>query len=131
MTLLFETGLCGETGMLVNGQCLISLQNTGNYQENMHSCEDLEKKIAILNNTAKNYHSKMLVPASGKSFFGLTDSQEEGVWKWGDGKVNAGFSDWKSDYPIRSTSLNCAVATRDGWENVDCNSNHFAICEKG
>ena len=129
--LFFSAGLCGETGMLIDGKCITNLQIPGNYQENINSCKRVNQSLAILNNTGKNYHCKMLVPNSKKSFFGLTNIQKDGFWRWGNGKLLNGFSDWKSSHPINSTSVNCAVATRDGWESENCNSNHLAICEKG
>ncbi|XP_056103769.1 CD209 antigen-like protein C isoform X2 [Rhinichthys klamathensis goyatoka] len=61
-------------------------------------------------------------------WIGLTDSDEEGVWKWVDGTtLNSGV--WEPGEPNNKIDEDCAVSLFD-WADYPCNYTFVWICEK-
>ncbi|KAG9330605.1 hypothetical protein JZ751_022367 [Albula glossodonta] len=63
-------------------------------------------------------------------WIGLTDSDEEGTWKWVDGTtLTTGY--WRSGEPNDSGSgEDCAVMYPDGWNDLPCSNKAYWVCEK-
>jgi len=72
-------------------------------------------------------------------WIGLSDSVNEGTWKWIDGTGLTRFINWKSDQPNNMNDQDCG-AIRMGehynsyfdaeWHDSDCSSSKGFICEK-
>ncbi|XP_042588435.1 C-type lectin domain family 4 member E-like isoform X2 [Cyprinus carpio] len=103
--------------------------DTKNWNESRKYCTERGADLIIINNREEqNFVEKMLY---GKTQFwiGLTDSDEEGSWKWVDGSnMTSGF--WESGQPDGQTRENCAVLYSPGFHDYPCNSNFKGICEK-
>lgn len=63
-------------------------------------CEALDGHLAIINDSAENKFLYEYVSERGfyNAYFGLTDSESEGVWKWIDG-ATPDFLNWDSGEP--------------------------------
>ena len=67
------------------------------------------------------------------TWIGLTDEQQEGIWKWING-TTAVYTDWTAGQPDGGRGENCAAIFQLGftkaWLDVSCGSNQRAMCEK-
>lgn len=113
--------------MLVDGNCFHNLKQLADHNQALNSCKN--NSLAILDSGAKSYHARQMVGASEKAFIGLM--KDGSIWKWGDGRVNDKYFDWKAGHPSSTNQFNCSVVSKEGWEDVDCNSLNHGLCEEG
>ncbi|XP_039533070.1 C-type lectin domain family 17, member A-like isoform X1 [Pimephales promelas] len=117
---------------------------TKSWNESRRDCRERGADLIIINNREEQDFVKNM---TGKAvvWIGLTDSVEEGKWKWVDG-TNMTSSFWGSagsgvpGEPNGGTRENCgltvAVPTRPGWGNLvgwldeACTEDYQWICEK-
>uniref|UniRef100_A0A671NYQ0 C-type lectin domain family 4 member M-like n=1 Tax=Sinocyclocheilus anshuiensis TaxID=1608454 RepID=A0A671NYQ0_9TELE len=68
------------------------------------------------------------VSRGNEFWIGLTDSDEEGRWKWVDGStLTSGF--WGSGEPNGQRGENCVVSYPSGWYDYPCNDAFRWICD--
>nr|XP_021327940.1 C-type lectin domain family 4 member F-like [Danio rerio] len=111
---------------------------TKSWTESRRCCKDRGADLIIVNNKQEQDFI-MKITGNNEFWIGLTDSDEEGNWKWVDGSIlTSGF--WASSGSItepngRETE-NCAVThlkkhpELKGWLDVACDDAHQWICEK-
>ncbi|XP_073672044.1 C-type lectin domain family 4 member M-like isoform X2 [Paramisgurnus dabryanus] len=97
-----------------------------NWTESRRYCRERGADLIIINNKEEqNFISNM----SGVVWIGLSDSDEEGKWKWVDNTtLNSGF--WKAGEPSNLTTENCVVNQLSLWSDYKCNGQFKGICEK-
>ncbi|XP_051972996.1 CD209 antigen-like protein E [Xyrauchen texanus] len=62
-------------------------------------------------------------------WIGLTDSDEEGTWKWVDGSIPTSVF-WRDTEPGGNSGENCALIDSPKWADYSCDSEIKWICEK-
>uniref|UniRef100_A0A673KEY8 C-type lectin domain-containing protein n=1 Tax=Sinocyclocheilus rhinocerous TaxID=307959 RepID=A0A673KEY8_9TELE len=107
---------------------------TKNWTESRQDCKKKGADLIIINNREEQ---DFVTKITDKRDFwiGVTDSDEEGNWKWVDGStLTTGF--WASKEPNGKRGENCAVTYLTewpeliGWHDVKCNDAFRLICEK-
>ncbi|KAM9342041.1 CD209 antigen-like protein C [Pholidichthys leucotaenia] len=72
--------------------------------------------------------------AKGDAWIGLTDKEEEGIWKWVD-ETPLTYSNWRTDQPDNGNGdpqwgeEDC-IYTADAWNDFSCGTSLKWICEK-
>ncbi|XP_061695547.1 collectin-12-like [Syngnathoides biaculeatus] len=106
-----------------------------NYEEASTFCSKMAAHLIIINNNEEQMFVKDTV--SGKGFFwlGLTDKDEENVWKWVDGSIPV-FKKWNPGQPDNWTrghehGEDCAGLIQNGnWNDFYCTERLGFICER-
>lgn len=83
--------------------CICVRDNIESYQDAERLCEEYGGHLAVINNKEENkYLYDYCIKESGyhSAYFGYTDSETEGKWKWVDGSSSGQdgvFTNWKRD----------------------------------
>ena len=93
-----------------------------------------------IDSSEENNFIKTTFLADGASYWiGLTDEETEGIWKWSDGSILAGFQKWHESQPSGKTLKNCGgirmgsflLRNYDAeWHDNECEDRRGYICEK-
>uniref|UniRef100_A0A673JZG1 C-type lectin domain-containing protein n=1 Tax=Sinocyclocheilus rhinocerous TaxID=307959 RepID=A0A673JZG1_9TELE len=104
-----------------------SLKKTLN--ESKIYCMERGADLIIINDREEQaYIFSNMVSRGNEFWIGLTDSDEEGRWKWVDGStLTSGF--WGSGEPNGQRGENCVVSYPSGWYDYPCNDAFRWICE--
>ncbi|XP_065139517.1 CD209 antigen-like protein C [Paramisgurnus dabryanus] len=98
------------------------------WDESRRYCRERGADLIIINNGEEHdFFQKM----SGTEYvwIGLSDSDEEGRWKWVDGStLNSNF--WHTGDPNGGRKENCALKHSSLWADYPCNDAYKCICEK-
>lgn len=126
--------LCGAGWSFIENRCIhYSPSFRGSYSSVLSYCQSLGAFLPVLNVPAKSYFAERLL-TQGAAWIGLTDSAQEGVWKWNDGSL-ALYTNWSPGRPNGGSSANCAIVQQPGvvkgWADVSCSATYNAMCEKG
>ncbi|XP_026095345.1 CD209 antigen-like protein C [Carassius auratus] len=100
-----------------------------NWTESRRSCRERGADLIIINNREEEDFVTQ-VSVFNSVWIGLTDTDEEGRWKWVDGStMTSGF--WMSGEPNSFMGLeeDCVLASY-GWNDSPCNVAYGWICEK-
>ncbi|XP_051972993.1 CD209 antigen-like protein A isoform X9 [Xyrauchen texanus] len=97
------------------------------WSESRRYCTERGADLVIINNIEEQ---NFLKKHSGEEIWiGLTDSENEGTWKWVNGKtLNSGF--WMAGQPNGQRTENCALIISSEWHDYPCNDAFKWICEK-
>ncbi|XP_056323487.1 uncharacterized protein LOC130236758 [Danio aesculapii] len=100
------------------------------WSESKRYCRDRKADLIIINNREEQDFVKK-ISGGDMIWIGLTDSDEEGNWKWVDGtSLTTGFRFWGTFEPNGKRGENCAVSYSSGWADYPCNAYFQWICEK-
>ncbi|XP_043093401.1 CD209 antigen-like protein C [Puntigrus tetrazona] len=103
---------------------------TKNWTESRRYCTERGADLVIIENRQKQDFVKKISNGSDV-WIGLTDSEEEGTWKWVDNStLPSGSGFWKQGEPNRGTDENCAMSGSTGWADYPCSSIFKWICER-
>ncbi|KAL2079466.1 hypothetical protein ACEWY4_025210 [Coilia grayii] len=101
-----------------------------NWHESRGSCLKLGADLVVVNDIDEQ---TFLLPY--KTFWiGLSDTEEEGVWKWVDGTPQT-ESFWRPGEPNNAGNEDCAEISTESskptqaWNDVPCSQTHQYICE--
>uniref|UniRef100_A0A671P636 C-type lectin domain family 4 member M-like n=1 Tax=Sinocyclocheilus anshuiensis TaxID=1608454 RepID=A0A671P636_9TELE len=119
---------CLENGWLYSNfsfYFISSLKKTLN--ESKSYCMERGADLIIINDREEQDFAKK-VSRGNEFWIGLTDSDEEGRWKWVDGStLTSGF--WGSGEPNGQRGENCVVSYPSGWYDYPCNDAFRWICD--
>ncbi|KAJ1191067.1 hypothetical protein NDU88_000384 [Pleurodeles waltl] len=106
------------------------------YDDAKQSCEAMSATLVIIKSNEEQQFLKKQIHGKGESYWiGLTDSEEENVWKWSDGTIPT-FTNWKSGQPDNwgaghTPGEDCAGLHIGGlWNDFTCDDGLKYICEK-
>ncbi|XP_051061073.1 CD209 antigen-like protein D [Phodopus roborovskii] len=70
--------------------------------------------------------------AKGPTWMGLSDLYNEATWHWVDGSpLSPSFvQNWNKGEPKNVEEENCTEFSRDGWNDLKCDTLNFWICKK-
>ncbi|KAI4897181.1 hypothetical protein NFI96_025399 [Prochilodus magdalenae] len=132
---------CPEGWMLVEGKCYYFSDDKLDWKNSKDSCVSMGSHLTILHTLQQ--HDDLGKIARGIGGFdyhywiGLTDSEEEGVWKWVDNTlVNKTYwNEWQKEPNNHESGgvhgEDCAVleAHSKTWHDVPCDFHYKRICE--
>uniref|UniRef100_A0A8C2HWH8 C-type lectin domain-containing protein n=1 Tax=Cyprinus carpio TaxID=7962 RepID=A0A8C2HWH8_CYPCA len=94
------------------------------WTESRKYCRETGADLIIINNREEQVSERARV-----FWIGLTDSDEEGKWKWVDGStLTSGF--WMFGEPSGHRRENCALTVVGEWADHPCTEEYNWICEK-
>uniref|UniRef100_A0A671L9B6 C-type lectin domain-containing protein n=1 Tax=Sinocyclocheilus anshuiensis TaxID=1608454 RepID=A0A671L9B6_9TELE len=141
-----NANLLNKTDQLINQLSILGKEGKFIHSIYFGYCKKKGADLIIINNREEqDFVTK--ITDKRKFWMGVTDSDEEGNWKWVDGKSSTGhlmlicnFRFWASGAhitePKGGTAENCALTylkqNHDvlGWHDVKCNDAYQWICEK-
>ena len=96
-------------------------------------------QLVKIDSSEENDFIKTTFLADGAGYWiGLTDEETEGVWKWSDGSILAGFQKWPESQPSGKPLKNCGgirmgsflLRNYDAeWHDNECEDRRGYICE--
>ncbi|ROI60065.1 C-type lectin domain family 17, member A [Anabarilius grahami] len=96
------------------------------WTESRRYCTERGADLIIINNKEEQDFFKR-ISGGPAVWIGLTDSDEEGTWKWVDGStLTSGF--WDPREPNGDREENCALNYSPGWADYPCDDTHYWIC---
>ncbi len=99
-----------------------------NWTESRINCTERGADLLMINSTEEQEFVRKIA-CSTIVWIGLTDADEEGIWKWGDGStLTSGF--WSVGQPNGRRTQNCATSYSTYWGDAQCNLSYKWICEK-
>ncbi|XP_056593143.1 C-type lectin domain family 4 member K-like isoform X2 [Triplophysa dalaica] len=98
------------------------------WDDSRRYCRDRGADLIIIDNKEEQgFIQKM---SDGRSLWiGLSDSDEEGRWKWVDGSALTSGS-WWSGEPNGGKKDNCVISYKSVWYDYPCTTLYGFICEK-
>ncbi|KAJ8279808.1 hypothetical protein COCON_G00068740 [Conger conger] len=116
-------------------KCYFFSTEARNFDEAKKSCEAMSSSMIIINDTDEQQFLQKEI--AGKRYFwlGLTDQDEENVWRWVDGSLPT-FLKWKLGQPDNwshghQEGEDCAGLIHQGfWNDFFCDDLNGIICER-
>ncbi|KAJ8277628.1 hypothetical protein GJAV_G00077770 [Gymnothorax javanicus] len=130
-----KTPGCPPQWINFRDKCYFFSTEARNFDEAKKSCESMSSSMVIINDTQEQQWLQKEI--AGKRYFwlGLTDQQEENVWRWVDGSLPT-FTKWKPGQPDNwshghQEGEDCAGLIHQGlWNDFFCDDLNGVICER-
>lgn len=106
-----------------------------NFDEAKHFCTNKSAHMLIINDNEEQQFIRTTIVGKGYFWLGLTDREEENVWKWVDGSAPV-FQKWKPGQPDNWThghedGEDCAGLIHNAnWNDFYCTDRIGFICER-
>uniref|UniRef100_A0A8C3AJR7 Collectin-12 n=1 Tax=Cyclopterus lumpus TaxID=8103 RepID=A0A8C3AJR7_CYCLU len=106
-----------------------------NFDESNQFCTNMSSLMLIINDNEEQQFVRDAIAGKGYFWLGLTDREEENVWKWVDGTVPV-FKKWKPGQPDNWThghedGEDCAGLIHNAnWNDFYCTDRIGFICER-
>uniref|UniRef100_G3PY44 Collectin-12 n=1 Tax=Gasterosteus aculeatus aculeatus TaxID=481459 RepID=G3PY44_GASAC len=106
-----------------------------NFDESNQFCSNMSSLMLIINNKEEQVFVKDAIAGKGYFWLGLTDKEEENVWKWVDGTLPV-FKMWRPGQPDNWThghedGEDCAGLIHNAsWNDFYCTDRIGFICER-
>ncbi|XP_073406968.1 collectin-12 [Dendrobates tinctorius] len=116
-------------------KCYYFSSGRDTFEDAKMSCEEKGAKMVIIESKDEQQFIRREITGKGNFWIGLTDTEEENVWKWLDGTIPT-FTNWKSGQPDNWTpemgpGEDCAGLINSGlWNDFFCQEDNYFICEK-
>ncbi|KAL2098023.1 hypothetical protein ACEWY4_007230 [Coilia grayii] len=143
-------GRCPESWLRFNSSCYVISAVTTTWNEGRQNCTEKDADLVIINSKAEQEYLNDMVKNFKEVWIGLSDSDNEGMWKWVDGTpLTESLKFWKSGEPNDSNgNEDCAVlsrqtqsspkpfsvrgnpATLQTWNDIPCYRSLPFICER-
>ncbi|KAI1887302.1 hypothetical protein AGOR_G00188890 [Albula goreensis] len=118
--------LCPPGWIKFSSSCYYVSRERKTWSDSRQYCRDRDADLVIINDKEE----RMYFTVFRILWIGLTDSNEEGTWKWVDGTtLITGY--WRSGEPNNvGSGEDCAVMHPEGWNDLPCTNKAYWVCEK-
>ncbi|XP_075441361.1 collectin-12 isoform X2 [Ascaphus truei] len=105
------------------------------FEDAKHLCEEKSAVLVILESKEEQQFIKKQTNGKGNFWIGLTDAEDENMWKWLDGTM-PNYTNWKAGQPDNwshdlGPGEDCAGLINSGlWNDFHCEDANNFICEK-
>lgn len=126
---------CPAEWMNFKDKCYFFSKDLHIFDDAKMTCESMSASMLIINDMEEQKWLKKQTSRKGYFWIGLTDREEENVWRWLDGTEPA-FTKWKPGQPdnwghTHEIGEDCAGLIHDGlWNDFFCEDLINYICEK-
>ena len=123
--------LCEDRWTFHDNKCFF-VGRAANRVQAQQICQNMNSSLAVIRSLAQLYFMTTLEITSN-TWIGLTDSEQDGSWKWNNGDV-AMITDWGLNQPDGGVLENCAamnVSDTYKWHDEPCSAINDYFCEKG
>ncbi|XP_068199852.1 collectin-12-like [Antennarius striatus] len=116
-------------------KCYFFSKDLYSFDDAKASCQSVSASLLIINDVEEQKWLKKQTAGKGYFWMGLTDREEENVWRWLDG-TEPSFTKWKPGQPDNwghghETGEDCAGFIHEGlWNDFFCEDLISYICEK-
>ncbi|KAK5851269.1 hypothetical protein PBY51_002074 [Eleginops maclovinus] len=141
---------CQESWRLFETKCYYISSRMLTWSSSREWCQTQGGDLLIINSEPEQNFvfesSQALEPSSGRLWMGLTDTEEEGVWRWVDGSrvtsdeqywlsregLQTEPDDWKKDDPLGEDCghMDISEDKLQSWMDGSCKTPYRWICEK-
>ncbi|XP_029110745.1 collectin-12 isoform X1 [Scleropages formosus] len=126
---------CPPQWLKFKGKCYLFSSDTRPFNEAKIACAEKHSSMVIINSTEEQQWVQKQIVDKGYFWLGLTDMEEENVWRWVDGSLPT-FTNWKPGQPDNWThghekGEDCAGLIHEGlWNDFFCVEHNGFICQK-
>ncbi|XP_067371573.1 CD209 antigen-like protein C [Channa argus] len=117
--------------------CYFISHDSGSWKRGRQDCKDREADLVVIDSAEEQ---KLISHFTVEAWIGLTDSEEEGTWKWVDGS-SLTLRQWEANQPdngggdIKWGEEDCAHILpgrelENNWNDLSCDASKHWICEK-
>ncbi|XP_029981356.1 CD209 antigen-like protein E [Sphaeramia orbicularis] len=120
--------VCPSTWELLSGRCYFFSTQRKSWTDSRSDCRSQGGDLVIINNIEEQ--RIMWTPTHIEYWIGLSDSEQEGVWKWVDGSaltLRLWYPNQPNDY---NGGQDCGISNYDNWNDLSCNEERHYVCEK-
>ncbi|XP_060938722.1 CD209 antigen-like protein E [Limanda limanda] len=122
---------CSPYWIRFGNSCYFLSKSKKKWKESKSFCEDLSAQLVIISSEQEQIFTFSF---HGIFWIGVTDEEEEGVWKWVNESV-AMKTYWGEGQPDNyGDSENCATlgdfGSLESWNDIGCDTKNYALCEK-
>ncbi|XP_032372118.1 CD209 antigen-like protein C [Etheostoma spectabile] len=113
--------------------CYLLSAETGSWEKGRQDCRDRGADLVVIDSSEEQTFLFEFVKKN--AWFGLTDRDEEGTWKWVDGTPLT-LKNWGKGQPDNGDpdpkwgEEDCAHFVATEWNDLSCESPMYWICEK-
>lgn len=126
---------CPSEWLNYRDRCYFFSKDLHSFDDAKTTCESASSSLVIINDVEEQKWLKKQIFGKGYFWMGLTDKEEENVWRWLDGTEPA-FTKWKPGQPDNwghghEVGEDCAGLIHEGlWNDFFCEDLISYICEK-
>ena len=136
----FQESVCDAEWNNYGEKCYKLFTSVHDWNEAKVICEnDGATLVKIDSADENNFINTTYLTGQVDYWIGLSDSYNEGTWKWIDGTELTGYENWRSDQPNNAGNQDCAGIRRGThfnkyydaeWHDNSCQKTKGFICEK-
>ncbi|XP_040893045.1 C-type lectin domain family 4 member M-like isoform X2 [Toxotes jaculatrix] len=128
-----EASVCPDNWIKFGNSCYSFSTSKKSWSDSRQSCEKLDAQLVIVSSEEEQTFLSVFV----NTWIGLTDEEEENVWKWVDGSV-VNTTYWKNGQPDNKgykndedcVQTNSASNDLNNWNDLTCTEDLHFMCEK-
>ena len=112
-------------------RCYKYIEESLSWAAAVNACKEADSKLALVNNNAANEQVMQFVTGDTLIWVGISDNQEEGVWRYSNNQKVGDFNKWVEGSPDGGEDENCASMSSDGsWDDKNCTLELPFVCTK-
>ncbi|XP_035300258.1 CD209 antigen-like protein D [Cricetulus griseus] len=123
---------CPRDWTFFHGNCYFFSKSQRNWHNSVTACQEVGAQLVIVETDEEQTFLQQTSKAKGPTWMGLSDMHNEATWHWVDGStLSPSFEQyWNKGEPNNVGDEDCAEFSKDGWNDLKCDSLNFWICKK-
>ncbi|XP_028713212.1 CD209 antigen-like protein D [Peromyscus leucopus] len=123
---------CPRDWVFFHRSCYFFSKSQRNWHNSITACQEVGAQLVIIETDEEQTFLQQTSKAKGPTWMGLSDVHNEATWHWVDGSpLSPSFVQyWNKGEPNNVGDEDCAEFSRDGWNDIKCDTLNFWICKK-